>query len=103
MIIYYIYEYILGGINVKNQKLINENIKEVERITEQLKYYRKVNDLIFLKYYVMMAMELLFSMVDVVKVIRNENTFEEIELFESNIDLLVDTINLVCENENLVS
>ena len=51
----------------------------------------------------MMAMELLFSMVDVVKVIRNENTFEEIELFESNIDLLVDTINLVCENENLGS
>lgn len=88
---------------MKNQKLIKENIKEVERITEQLKYYRKVNDLIFLKYYVMMAMELLFSMVDVVKVIRNENTFEEIELFESNIDLLVDTINLVCENENLVS
>ena len=62
MIIYYIYEYILGGINVKNQKLINENIKEVEHITEQLKYYRKVNDLIFLKYYLMMAMELLFSM-----------------------------------------
>ena len=88
---------------MKNQKLINENIKEVEHITEQLKYYRKVNDLIFLKYYVMMAMELLFSMVDVVKVIRNENTFEEIELFESNIDLLVDTINLVCENENLGS
>ena len=88
---------------MKNQKLINENIKEVEHITEQLKYYRKVNDLIFLKYYLMMAMELLFSMVDVVKVIRNENTFEEIELFESNIDLLVDTINLVCENENLVS
>lgn len=87
---------------MKNQVLIEKNFKEVDNITEQLKFYRKVNDLIFLKYYIMMAMELLFSMIDVVKILRKENDFEIVELFEDKIDLLVETINSVCESNNIV-
>lgn len=87
---------------MKNQVLIEKNFEEVENITKQLKFYREVNDLIFLKYYVMMAMELLFSMIDVVKILRIENDFEVVQLFEEKIDLLIETINSVCESNNMV-